>query len=103
MRDRELIIAREATRKILGQKLREFCFSMICIACATLLMAFFTPETLPKASGLMVFLIGLVGGIVLGAWQQYNIFWDKMKTQWQRQHEKKINPHGDVESEIQTK
>ena len=94
MQKEDLIKARVATAELLSRTLHELMFSMICLISATTLIIVFHPEVLNKASGLIAILFGLVFGTVLGSARAYAIFWNKTEFK---------NPHGDVESEIQTK
>lgn len=79
MNKEDLIKARLITQKLLTYSLKTFGVSAILLITITMLCSIFTPHVLNKVGFIVIFLFGLVFGIVIGTLEAYNIFWEQIE------------------------
>jgi len=89
MNDKDLITAREITRDVVVKTMKELAFALIAIVSSLLITACFFPAVANHVLQLGTLFIGYFLGCVVGASRIYNVFWDKMKTTYQKQQEHK--------------
>jgi len=71
------IKARRACQELLGQTLKELCFSVLCLAAVSVLSRMIFVPYADRMIDLITLLLGLAFGVVIGAARAYIIFWEK--------------------------
>lgn len=88
MNDADLIKARVLTQELVSRTLKELTIAFVLIIVVVTSVTFLFPSILDITVSFATFIFGFVIGSVVGAVRAYNIFWERLKTTYQRDIEK---------------
>lgn len=87
MNDKVLKELRELSKIMLSKRIKLLMVTTLLMVAALILLAYTYPEKIAAVFGLLLFCFGLTFGAVFDAAEYYNIFWNKLKTSWEKKHD----------------
>ena len=89
MNDTDLIKARVLTQELVSRTIKELTITFVLLIVVVTSIVFLFPSIIDITVSFGTLIFGLVIGIVVGAVRAYSIFWEKLKTSYQREAQKK--------------